>query len=78
MPFTQQIGESQIVQTPDYLLLITQANSDMRIIPLDEGVSPPESIRNWLGVSRGHWEGDTLVIETTNFHEKRKCARNRG
>ena len=72
VPFTQQIGESQIVQTPDYLLLITQANSDVRVIPLDESPSLPENIRNWLGASRGHWEGDTLVVETTNFHEKRK------
>ena len=72
VPFTQQIGESQIVQTPDYLLLITQANSDVRIIPLAESASPPEVIRSWLGVSRGHWEGDTLVVETTNFHDNRK------
>jgi hypothetical protein len=72
VPFTQQIGESQLVQTPDYVLLIMQANSDVRIIPLNEGASPPENIRSWLGVSRGHWEGDTLVVETTNFHDKRK------
>jgi hypothetical protein len=72
VPFTQQIGESQIVQTPDYVLLITQANSDVRIIPLADSSSPPEIIRSWLGVSRGHWEGDTLVVETTNFHDQRK------
>jgi len=72
IPFTQQIGESQIVQTPDYVLLITQANSDVRVIPLDGRPSLPRDIRNWLGSSRGHWEGDTLVVETTNFHEKRK------
>ncbi len=72
VPFTQQIGESEIVQTPDHLLLITQANSDVRIIPLGSALSPPEIIRNWLGWSRGHWEGDTLVVETTNFHDKRK------
>ncbi len=72
IPFTQQIGESQLVQTPDHVVLITQANSDVRIIPLGEGESLPENIRNWLGSSRGHWEGDTLVVETTNFHEKRK------
>jgi len=71
-PFTQQIGESQIVQTPDYLLLITQANSDVRIFHLDESTHTPANIRNWLGDSRAHWEDDTLVVETTNFHGNRK------
>ena len=78
IPFTQQIGESQIVQTPNHVLLIAQSNSDVRIIPLD-GRSPfPDDIRNWLGSSRGHWEGDTLVVETSNFHENRKWGRLRG
>lgn len=72
VPFTQQIGESQIVQTPDFVVLMTQANSDVRVIPLDGRQPPSENIRSWLGVSRGHWEGETLVVETTNFHENRK------
>ncbi len=71
-------GESQFVQTPDYVLIITQANSEVRIVPLDGRPAPPEGIRSWLGSSRGHWEGDTLVVETTNFHEGRDLPRLRG
>ena len=75
LPFIQQTGESQIVQTPDYVVLLTQTNSEARIIPLDGRPHLPDSIRNWLGSSRGHWEGDTLVVETKNFHEKKKWSR---
>jgi len=71
-------GESQIVQTPDYVLIITQVNSEVRIVPLDARPPPPENVRGWLGTSRGHWEGDTLVVETTNFHEDRNLPRLRG
>ena len=42
----------------------------MRVIPITERVRLPESIRQWAGSSRGHWDGDTLVVETTNFNEK--------
>ena len=75
LPFIQQTGESQIIQIPDYVVLMTQANSEVRIIPLDGRPHLPESIRNWLGDSRGHWEGDTLIVETKNFHEKKKWSR---
>jgi hypothetical protein len=75
IPFVQNIHESQIVQTPDHVVLIAQSNSDVRIIPLDGRQSPPATIRSFLGESRGHWEGDTLVIETTNFHPERKWVR---
>ena len=71
-------GESQIVQTPNYVLLITQVNSEVRIVPLDGRPPPPESVRSWLGESRGHWEGDTLVVETANFHKDRNLPRLRG
>ena len=57
----------QIVQTPDYLTILAEMGNQVRIIPLDGRPSPPDSIRQWAGVSRGHWEGDTLVVETTNF-----------
>ena len=72
IPFTQQTGEAQIIQTPDHVVLTMQSNSDVRIIPLDGRPRPPDSIRAWLGDARGRWEGDTLVVETTNFHEERK------
>lgn len=78
IPFIQQIGESQIIQTPEHVLLITQSNNDVRIIPLDGRPPLPDNIRNWLGSSRGRWEGDTLVVETTNFHENRRWVRPRG
>ncbi len=71
-------GESQIVQTPDYVLIITQVNSEVRIVPLDGRPAPPAGVRGWLGSSRGRWDGDTLVVETTNFHEARNLPRLRG
>jgi len=71
-------GETQIVQTPNFVLIITQVNSEVRIVPLDGRPLPPESVRSWLGASRGHWEGDTLVVETANFHEDRNLSRLRG
>ena len=43
---------------------------DMRIIPLDGRPHLPSSVRQWLGDSVGHWEGDTLVVDTTNFTDK--------
>jgi hypothetical protein len=71
-PFTQNTAHSRIIQTQDYVLLITEENSDVRIFPLDDSAHLPASIRKWLGDSRAHWEGDTLVVETTNFREERK------
>src|SRR5262245_30432795 len=60
-------AEAQLLQTPGYAVLMTQSNSDVRIIPLDGRPHLPSTVRNWLGDSRGHWEGNTLVVETTNF-----------
>jgi hypothetical protein len=59
----------QIIQTHDHLMIVTEMIHDTRIIPLDR--RPHENIRQWTGDSRGHWEGDTLVVETTNFNGKR-------
>jgi len=58
-----------ILQTSDYVSIVTEMVHDVRIIPLDG--RPHENIRQWMGDSRGHWEGDTLVVETTNFNGKR-------
>jgi hypothetical protein len=60
-------AEAQLLQTPGYAVLMTQSNSDVRIIPLDARPRLPSTVRNWLGDSRGHFEGNTLVVETTNF-----------
>jgi len=70
--FGQSTGQSQIIQTRDHVILITQANSDVRIFRVNGSAHAPEAVRSYLGDSRGHWDGDTLVVETTNFHEKRK------
>ena len=78
IPGIRNFGESQIVQTPDYVLILTQGSSEARVVPLDDRPRPPENIGNWLGAPRGYWEGDTLVVETTNFHEDRKWGRIRG
>ena len=59
-----------IMQTPDYVALVVEMIHDARIIPIDGRGHAPEGVRQWLGDSRGHWEGDTLVVETTNFNDK--------
>ena len=64
-------AESEIIQTPGYVVMIIQANNDARIIPLDGRPHLPQSVGLWLGDARGHWEGNTLVVETTNFHKDR-------
>ena len=60
----------QIVQTPDTVVIFNEMIHDARIIPMDGRPHVPAGIRLWLGDSRGHWEGDTLVVETTNFSDK--------
>ena len=57
-----------IVQTPDHIMILTEMVHDARIIRMGERVPLPEQVRPWMGDSWGHWEGDTLVIETTNLH----------
>jgi hypothetical protein len=71
MPFNHD-SESQIIQTPGYVVLLMQSNNDVRIIPLDGRPHLPSNVRQWLGDGRGRWEGNTLVIETTNFHPQRE------
>ncbi len=65
-------NHSQIIQVPGYLVLVVQSNNDVRIIPVDGSPHLHQNVRTWLGDSRGRWEGDTLVVETTNFHPGRK------
>jgi hypothetical protein len=57
----------QILQTPGYVVILMEMAHDARIIPLDGRPHPPSAIREWMGDSRGHWEGDTLVVDTTNY-----------
>jgi hypothetical protein len=60
----------QIVQTKDYVVIMTEMVHDARIVPLDGRPHLPSASRLWMGDSRGRWEGDTLVVETTNFSSK--------
>ena len=55
------------LQTPDYVAIQVEMIHDTRIIPLDGRSHLPSNVRQWNGDMRGHWEGDTLVIETTNL-----------
>ena len=59
-----------ILQTPDYVVLQVEMIHDTRIIPLTARPRVGANIRQWLGDARAHWEGDTLVVETTNFTGK--------
>src|SRR5262245_10421152 len=63
-------AEFQIVQSPGYAVILVESNYDARIIPLDGRPHAPQTVRTWLGDSRGHWEQNTLVVETTNFNDK--------
>ena len=60
----------QIVQAPGYVMILTEMIHDVRIIPLDSRPQLPQNVRQWIGSSRGRWEGDTLVVETANFNGK--------
>jgi hypothetical protein len=60
----------QIVQGPGYVAVMQEMIHDVRIIPTDGSPHLPSNVRQWMGDSRGHWEGDTLVVDTTNFTGK--------
>jgi len=61
----------QIVQAPGYVTILVEMVHDARIIRMD-GAHVPSSVRKWMGDSIGRWEGDTLVVETTNFRPDQK------
>lgn len=60
----------RIVQSPDHVVIFTEMVHDARIVPIDGSPHLPSDMVKWTGDSRGHWEGDTLVVETTNFTDK--------
>jgi hypothetical protein len=60
----------QIIQAPGYVMILAEMLHDARVVPLDTRPQLPENVRQWTGSSRGHWEGDTLVVETRNFNGK--------
>lgn len=60
----------QIVQTRQYVGVLTETIHDLRIIPIQAGPHLPDGVQQWNGDSRGRWEGNTLVVDTTNFSHK--------
>ena len=60
----------QILQAPGYVVILVEMIHDVRIIPLDGRPHSPQTIRQWMGDSRGRWDGNTLVVTTTNFTDK--------
>jgi len=57
----------QIVQSRDSIAILAEMGNQVRIVPLDGRPPLPRTVQEWMGESRGHWEGDTLVVETSNF-----------
>ena len=60
----------EIVQSPGYVAIVQEQMHETRIIPVGNSPHLPSTVRQWLGDSRGHWEGGTLVVETTNFTDE--------
>jgi len=69
MPYNYN-SNFQIVQIPGYVIIFSEQIHDARVIPLDGRPHLPPNVHQWKGYSRGHWEGNTLVVETTNFTGK--------
>lgn len=63
-------NDFQIVQSPGTVTILMEMIHDARVIPLDGRPHAPSGIRQWMGDSRGRWEGSTLVVDTTNFSPK--------
>ena len=65
--YNNQLG---LFQSSDVVAILNEMNHDVRIVPLDGRPTLPGTVRQWAGSSRGRWEGDTLVVKTTNFTDK--------
>jgi hypothetical protein len=63
-------NDYQIMQAPGYVMILTEMLHDVRVIPTDGRPQLPSNVRQWTGSSRGKWDGQTLVIETTNLTDK--------
>jgi hypothetical protein len=66
---------AQILQVPGYVVIYAEMIHFSRIIPIDGRPHLPSNVKTWLGDPRGHWEGDTLVVETTNFRSDDSMGR---
>src|SRR5215467_14313016 len=60
----------QLIQAPGYVVIFNEQIHDARIVPMDGRPHLPQAVHQWMGDSRGHWEGETLVIDTTNLSDK--------
>ena len=60
----------QLFQSPGWVVLLNEMVHDVRVIPLDGRDALPPTLDQWLGSSRAHWDGETLVIKTTNFTDR--------
>ena len=63
-------SDLQIVQGPGYVAILQEMIHDTRVVPTDGSAHMPSNVRLWMGDSRGHWEGNTLVVDTTNFTDQ--------
>ncbi len=64
----------QIIQAPGYVVIVNEMIHDVRFIPLDGRPHLPAGIRQWRGDPRGHWEGNTLVVDSANFTAKTRFS----
>lgn len=67
-------NNAQIVQTHDSIMMMQEMLHEVRVIHLDGRPHQPSNVRSWLGDSIGHWEGETLVVDTTNFNDNVRFA----
>ncbi len=67
LPFNYNNG-IRIIQSPGYVVIDVEMIHESRIVPVDGRPALPSAIKQWMGESRGHWEGHTLVVETTNYN----------
>jgi hypothetical protein len=68
LPNPLHLNNHQIFQAPGYVAIKSEFMNETRIVPLDGRSPPAPAIKLWSGASRGRWEGDSLVVETTNFN----------
>ena len=66
----------EIVQTPEHVVIHQEMIHEVRIIPMDGRPRLDPSVRQWMGDARGRWEGNTLIVETTNFDDRAWIANN--
>lgn len=68
----------QLFQNKDHFVIFNEMIHESRIVPIDGRPHLPEDVEQWTGSSRGYWDGDTLVVETTNFTDKTQSFRGTG